>query len=294
MKSKYIVLSAVTALALAAAVSCGDKKDKESSISEDIIKQPVTFSYSTDDEVVIGGTDDDVLNGEDPTAPADGNTEEATEYVPVTEANGEPVTTYVTVTDAAGEPETEANGETVTTAITVTTSVKVNSETQTTTSSGSTYVPYTDDAYAMWLDISTEEDFHFQDEFIQVTFKIRDTAPDGVYDINITNPDFASFVDNVSSVYPDTVLHGKVYVNQEAEPQREVTAADGFTVYADNVSGKQGEEVTVTFSMKENPGMCALNFWFDYDRNAMQIVECAAVGEFAEIASAATFGEPKN
>ncbi|MBQ9956540.1 MAG: hypothetical protein IJO99_03135 [Ruminococcus sp.] len=291
MKKKFAVLTIFTALALTALASCSDKDEPSSSIDEAIIKQPVTFSYDTGDDE----EEEDVLDAQDPTSAGDsGNSEPATEYVPVTEPDGEPVTTYIPVTDAQGTTVTETDGAVQTTAVTVTTCITVDKNTETTTATGDSYKEKRDDAYAMWLDISTEEDFHFQGDFIQVKFKIKETAPDGVYDVNITNPDFATFANNISSVYPDTLLHGKVYVNETLEPQREVVAADGFTVYADNVAGKQGDEVTITFSMNQNPGMCALNFWFDYDKNAMQIVECSAVGEFADIASVTSFGEPKN
>lgn len=312
-KSKFVILATFSALALAVLAGCsGDKEESESSFDEALLRQPITFSYGSDnfDDESSSGND---LDAQDPTASEDSSsqadsstssddTEDATEYIAVTEADGEPVTTYVVVTDASGQPVTDSNGQTQTTAVQVTTAVKVtnpsgnSNQTQTTTSSSggssSDYVSRTDSAYALWMDISKDEDFMFEDEFIQVTFKIKENIPDGVYDVIISDPDFASLADNVKTVYPDTVLNGKVYVSQEAVPQREITDADGFTVYADNVSAKQGEEVTLTFSMKKNPGLCAINFWFDYDRNAMEIVNCEAVGTFADIASSTAFGEP--
>lgn len=298
-KTKVLLLAAFTALTVVAVTGCKDKKSSESSVSEEVLIQPLTFSYGSDD-YDEEATSADGLEGQDPTAaPGTDETveyEEVTEYVPVTEANGEPVTTYVTVTDAAGEPATEDGGETQTTAITVTTEIKVTkpvNQTETTTSTGNEYVPYNDSAYAMWIDISKDEDYVFNDEFIEVVFKIKDNAPDGAYDVKISNPDFASLKDNVKTVKPGKLVNGKVYVNQEAEAQEDISGSDTFVVYTESASGKQGEEVIVRFGMKNNPGLCAINFWFDYDRNAMEIVECSAVGEFGDIANSTSFGNPQ-
>lgn len=232
------------------------------------------------------------------------------EYVPVLDENGEPVTEYQTVTDAAGEPVTDSSGETVTTAVQVTTGVNKtetkktsgNSGNSTTTtetvdptsngdtkptSNSDTYVPYTDTASAIWLDISNKKDYIFEDEFIEVTFKIKDTTPDGVYDIVISSPDFANY--DTHGVKPGKLVNGKVFVSTEAEKQEDNSAYDGFLVSADYVSCKQGDEVTVFFRMQNNPGMCAMAFCFDYDRNAMEIVECLTAGTFADIERGVSF-----
>jgi hypothetical protein len=257
-------------------------------------------------------------NGENVT---DSNGENVTEVVKVTSAsnnsgnsssdsNAETATKYVAVTDANGENVVDENGETVTEAVKVTeasnssndnnnnnndnSSTSGNSDDS--SSSGgdaSTYTSYMQDSWAMWIDISKDEDYIFQGEFIEVTFKIKDSTPDGVYNVDITNPDFANLVNGGTTVTPDTVVGGKVFVNQEAEEQREFTDADGFAVYGDYVSAKQGDEVTFRFYMNNNPGLVAINFHFEYDMNAMDIVSCKTVGEFAAI-SDTSFSENEN
>lgn len=300
-KRRFMILSLAAVLAISSMAGCSNGKKDESgkdgdtaettTIDPRTYRQPLEFVYPTD--TLEEGATQSPLDAQDPTAPNNGESssggyetsQPVTEYIPVTEADGTPATTYVPVTEADGEPVTDAEGQPETSAVEVTTSVVVEGNEGTSTDE---HVPYVDSAYALWIDISKKDDFHFDDEFIKVTFKIKEDIPDGAYDVVISNPDFSLY--GGISLDPDTIVNGKVYVSSEAEPQREITDADGFTVYCDNVSAKQGDEVTVTFRMKNNPGMCAMMFWFDYDRNAMDIVSCEAVGEFAEIAEA-TFNE---
>lgn len=326
-KKKFLVTALISAFAVSAFSGCSNNKEESSeSIDESVMKQPISFNFDPGNDNDTSDGED--LNAADPTDAAESSGSESSgsgnesseediediEYIEVTEADGQPVTTYIVVTDDKGQPATDSKGETQTTAVKVTSTVKNNNnnnnnnnngnsgnsnQSETTTASGnsgnssSDYVSKTKSAYAMWLDISKNEDFIFNDEFIQITFRIKEDTPEGVYDVKISNPDFASLADNVKSVMPDTVLNGKVYVSEDAQPQREVTDSDGFCVYADNVSAKPGEEVTVTFSMKNNPGLCAINFWFDYDQNAMEIVKGEAVGEFGDISNDTSFGSPK-
>lgn len=303
-KKRFLILSIVATLALTSMSGCGygkeDSNESDSSSGdsttisdEDALKQPITFYYSTDEDE---DDEDDALDDEDPTASSDDDSDESssdsssdskTEYVTVTEADGTPATTYVEVTDSSGETVTDSDGETVTESVEVTSVVSGSSRTvSNTTSSDSTeYTANMDEAWAMWIDISKDEDYVFNGAFIEVTFKIKDTTPDGVYDVVITDPDFANLDNGGSTVVPDMVIDGKVYVSEDLEAQREVTDDDGFAVYADNVSAVQGDEVTLTFNLSNNPGLVAMMFKFEYDKNAMTIVECNAVGEFNEVAN---------
>ncbi len=303
-KHRYMVLALAAVMAISSLAGCSDgKKDNSSSSTEtttidpSILRQPLEFVFPTD-ELEEGATQNP-LDAQDPTGAPSGDddnssnpgyetSQPATEYIPVTDANGQPETEYVPVTDANNQPVTDAEGQPETEVIEVTTAVTVEDNSGNAGGSTEAYTPYNESAYAFWIDISERRDFNFDDEFIKVTFRVKDTAPDGAYDIVISNPDFSLY--GGISLDPDTIVNGKVFVNTDAEAQREITDADGFTVYCDNQSAKQGEEVTVTFSMKNNPGMCAMMFWFDYDRNAMDIVSCEAVGEFADVAQATLNG----
>ncbi|MBE6862593.1 MAG: hypothetical protein E7497_06830 [Ruminococcus sp.] len=319
-RAKYLALALVAALAVSPLAGCDKDKDKDkggsasgSSSAEPteaptpMLQVPFEFHYEGDesDEPVTGAN----LDAQDPTAPAgnsgssdepefipatDANGEAVTECVEVTDANGETVTEYVPVTDAEGEEVTDAEGQVQTEAVPVTEVVEgtVANPDYSGESGGDTeYTPYTDEAYAFWIDISKEADFIFNDEFISVTFKVRENAPDGVYDITITNPDFANFYKGGTPVKPDVVQNGKVFVSTAGEDQKEFTEDDGFVVYADNVECKQGDEIVVNFSLKNNPGLVGINFWFQFDRNALQLIDCKTAGEFADIANKASFGE---
>lgn len=300
---RLLILSIIAALSISSMTGCGNggknsKNDDKSSSSntqgttysnEELMKQPITFYYGQDED----DSDDNNLDDPDPVAP-NGNGGDSESYVAVTEADGTPVTEYVAVTDAKGEKVTDSNGADVTEAVQVTSAVSNNNQGGNNSNQGGSnqggnnnnqpYTPQMKEAWAMWLDISQDEDYIFNDEFIEVTFKIKDNAPAGAYDVNITDPDFACMFEGGTTLPPDTVLNGKVYVSEDLVPQRELTDADGFTVYADNVAGKPGDEVTLYFRLKDNPGMIAMMFRFEYDKNAMSIVSCSAVGEFMDIA----------
>ena len=307
-KRKFMILSIIAALALSSTVGCGDGKKKDSSSDnsttsttvdpEKFIKQPVQFYFPTDS--LEENATKSALEAEDPTAPNDGSdtetdpedtdnnnsSEPATKYINVTEANGQPATIFVDATEANGEKVTNSNGETVTQSVQATTAVVDENSNNNNNNNvdSSNYVPYMQESWAQWMDISKDEDYIFNGEFIEVTFKVKDNTPDGVYDVQITNPDFANYYKGGTEVIPDTVVDGKVYVNKDLEPQREFTDSDGFAVYGDHVAVKQGDEVKFLFYMNNNPGLVAMSFIFEYDRNAMDIVSCKTAGEFAEIA----------
>lgn len=235
-----------------------------------------------------------------------------TEVVNVTDAAGVTITTQEIVTDDAGQAVTEAGGQTVTTVVNVTeTAVKTetvpqtqqpegsqssgnnNNNTDSSSSSTSTSSSSSSDtpAYqanmktfnAMWLDVSESKNYTFNDTFIEVKVTINEDIPDGKYPINITWPDFACYDPDVigKTIEPDHTINGYIYVNVPVENQD--IPSDGFVVIAENVEAKQGGEAVLKFDLKNNPGLCAVNFNFDYDENAIKINEAYAVGEFEKI-----------
>lgn len=276
-RNKALALLTLVSVAFASFAGCTDKDESSVSLTEDQIRTP--FQYETG-KGSTGSSDDPYnLNEQDPTG--NDSEEPVTEYQPVTDDEGEPVTTYVVVTDDNGSQVTDTDGSTVTTAETVTTIVEKDPE----VSGGSEYVPFTDRAYALWLDISKgDEGFYFEDSFIKVTFKVKEDIPDGVYDVKIADPDFASIMGQ--PVDPENIYHGKVFVNTEADGEAaDLSSETGLAVSGDYVSCKQGDEITFCFNIKNNPGLAAMCFWFSYDSNAMEVINCEPDGEFAEIAN---------
>ena len=316
----YRLLSALvlSGMILASFGGCGDKNNSssESSLDESQIaavqKPGLKFTYGEP------STSGNSLDNPDPTAPATDSSSDSqpavtsvavvtdakgsavTEIADVTEAGGAVVTTQAVVTDSAGTPVTEAGGAVVTTVVNVTevvrkTEVVTNpnnsgnsgnssSSSETTTSSGnSSYQSNMKTFNAMWLDVSESKNYTFNDTFIEVKVKVNEDIPDGKYPINITWPDFACYDPEVigKSVDPDNTVNGYIYVNTPAESQ--TIPDDGFTVIAENVEAKQGQEAVIKFDIKNNPGICAVNFNFEYDENAIKIDSAYAVGEFEKI-----------
>lgn len=284
-RKKVIAIVTLASIVLASFAGCSGKGDSAASLTDAQTKTPFQYGFNDSDS---SNDDPYNLNEQDPTdEDSSGSGETVSEYEPVTDDNGEPVTTYVVVTDSNGEEVTDTDGSKVTTAETVTTVVTKDDN------SSSSYKPHTKRAYALWLDISKgDEGYYFEDSFIKVTFKVKDDIPDGAYDVKIADPDFSSIKGQV--VTPDEVYHGKVFVNTDAEKQVDYSSETGLVVAGDYVSAKQGDEITFCFNIKNNPGLAAMCFWFEYDENAMELINCEADGEFAEIANSTETGTGKS
>lgn len=291
MNNKFRRTAAVFAAILAAtmvASGCADNKNESS--EEIILKLPLEFNYNQN-------SDSDELNAADPTGSGaqnggyvvvtEPNGQPVTEYINVTDANGEPVTQIVEVTNASGEVEKDASGQPVTKV------VEVTEAAEKTEAGGSSYSAKIDSANIQWVDISTGKDFVFNDNFFTVYFKVKDTAADGVYDIKITEPSFSSIVNGGTVVVADKIMDGKVFISTDAEEQPSVPDS-GFTMYTDYIACKQGDEIQLSFNMKNNPGIVGMNFWFEYDKNALEIVRGRASGDYAEIANADFHENPQN
>ncbi|MBP5580086.1 MAG: hypothetical protein J6X56_11560 [Ruminococcus sp.] len=210
----------------------------------------------------------DGLSGEDPTS-----AQPATEIVEVTEANGEKAT------DAQGQVVTEI----------ITKATEASDE----------YVSKIDKRYCLWIDISvdpdkdtekngvkiTQDGYAFNDQFIKVTFKLKDNIPEKDYAVRFT-PDFSS-LRGVSQ--KPKVIQGDIRVGGSIDPQN-VSGESGFVAYGDNVSAKAGDTVDYYINLKNNPGLAGMLVWVYYDSNAMDIVSLSAAGDYAKIAKGTQTG----
>ena len=213
------------------------------------------------------------INAPDPVK----NNESGTETVVVTDKKGEPVTEYVTVTDAKGEKATEDGGKEVTQAVTVTEKV-------TGVEKPADYQSKTASKYIFWLDIEKDIDYNFDGQFIKMSFKVKDDAPDGDYNVTI-DPDIST-VGGVSLNKSIKKFNGTIRVGGDIEAA-DVSDVDGTAIYADKVSAKQGDTIDYYINIKDNPGCAAMMIWFSYDENALECVESPKpYGQFAEVAAA--------
>ncbi|WP_295072286.1 hypothetical protein [Ruminococcus sp.] len=292
-RKRMIAIAAVACVLLTSAASCMDsnKKDNGSgnndssattaAATEDsnaptlehidnekgnVIVTPFQSGSPADLGLASAPDEATALNAEDPTAAK----EPATEVVEVTEANG--------------EKATDANGQVVTQIVTKATEAA-------TAASVDNYVSKTDSRYCLWIDISKDQDYVFNDDFIEVYFKLKDNIPEKDYAVRF-NPDFSTI--GGDSLKPDKVVQGNIRVGGSIEAQ-DVSSETGFVAYGDNVSAKPGEEVCYRINLKNNPGMAAMLVWVYFDSNAMEVEDVIPSGEFAKFAATASTGEkPKN
>ncbi|MBQ8514950.1 MAG: hypothetical protein IJ496_06085 [Ruminococcus sp.] len=229
----------------------GDNSEVEVETEEDptaILVQEATFIWGTDE----GSGNDDT---QDPTEAPEPEVVVVTEYVAVTEAGGEQAT------DAAGETVTEVVTQTQTEAV--------------------TYVPAMDNFRSYWLDMvkkNGEYNKVFNGEFLVVTFKIKEGTPDGNYPITFGEQDFVNWEEEQLDV---KTVDGYVTVG-DAIPTAAGQAQPGqFTIQAKSVTGKAGDEVEVIFNVNDNPGLVGYVFNFEYDKNALEIVD-ARIGSDCE------------
>ena len=206
-----------------------------------------------------------------------------------------PVTTTAKATSASATTTAKATAASTTTtakataASTTTTSKATATSAATTASEAETtvtttsagYVAETDAKYFMWVDIAKDKDYVFNDEFIKLSFKIKEDIPDKDYTIRL-KPDLSDI--KGVSIYPDSVIHGTIRVNSGSIAPVDVSAETGMAVYGDNIACKQGDTVDYYINFKNNSGIAGALIWFYYDSNAMELVSLKPVGEFAEIA----------
>jgi len=121
---------------------------------------------------------------------------------------------------------------------------------------------------AYWMDISKGKNFVFDGEFIKANFKVKEGTAPGTYPVTVEWLDFSNW--NGEDV-AFSGINGSVVVGSEAKENS--FKNDGTPeIKADNVSGNAGDTVTVSFNMKNNPGIVACIFRFGYDSDALEYV----------------------
>jgi hypothetical protein len=262
-----------------ACVGCGKSTGSSSSSSssaedetfspeelESMQKQDMTFEYALDAEEEDSSVDVPVNQGV-----VTQSTDEGTSYVVVTDESGQQVL------DSDGNVVTElvSDGNSSTTTTKAAGNSASNNGNSASDNTSSDYTASMKTFQAYWLDMSSGADVVCNGDFLDVTFKIKDDAPDGNYALIEGSNDFANW--DAESVSVDYV-EGDIAVGSASE-KTAGTATDGtFTIVGGTAKGNQGDEVTVRFDMSDNPGIVALIFRFQYDSNALEVVN-AVVGD---------------
>lgn len=320
---KVIAVFAVLCVAMTSVVSCSDKPSDSGSSSSSsssggndttlsdeekqaLMQMPLNIG-EPGDGVAIAGDGDVDLDADDPvavtTAKADAKTTTASKAVvtavqEVTNADNTPVTQIVQVTDADGAVQTDADSQVVTEAAVVTEVVTIpadeNPDTPDTPDDttqapeNSDYKPKNDGRYAMWIDVSKDENFFFEGDMLKVTFKVKEDIPDGDYKIRIA-PDLADVAG--VSVKPSKVMDGTIRVNNGEIEAADVSGETGALVfYGDNIACKQGDTIDFNINIKNNTGLVGFCIWFYFDGNALDFVDACATGEYEEIARQTEIG----
>lgn len=282
-------------------------------ISLEQTKQDLTFDFKT------GVVNETLLAQDNKEEPKDEDTTESTDKAAATENNSdktaattvEEVTQVVNVTDAEGHGVTDAAGEAVTDVAVVDTRVievplstvpaAADGETTPTADGNDTpadgnddpaieetvppqegtasdYTPAYDTCKAYWLDMSKAGDYTFNGEFLTFTFAINADIPDGNYPLTISKTDIASWEE--VRYYPQ-IINGEIAVNTPVTEQEDMSATD-FSLKVNSQAAKQGQNVTVTIDLANNPGFCGFVLDLQYDSNAMTIVEAGAGSDYDE------------
>lgn len=207
------------------------------------------------------------LNGQDP------ESIDVSPSIP-SSPDSEPATEVVEVTDPQGEPVTDSEGNKTTEYVTV----------AATENKPEDYKSVTTGNYILWMDISKNEDFIFNDEFVKITFEVKEGIPDGEYPITFVT-DFSTI--KGVTLNPTKIYNGSITVGGDAKKGEDVSSETDFIVYGDHVSCKQGDTVDFYIRTKNNPGLAATLLWFYYDSNAMTVKSNSVkpAGEFADISN---------
>ena len=288
------IVAIFAVLAVAATTFAGCTKKEETSTTGAPTKYPFEIGEAADNALTPGDPNLD-LNAEDPVAPAteaeaEPATEIATEIEEATEADGQAATQYVAATEADGQEATDAQGAVVTEAVKVTnvvTSVVTKPVEKATTPA---YVAKEAGRYAMWLDISEDKNFFFENEMITAKFKVKEGIPDGDYKIKIS-PDLSDVAG--VAIYPEKTIDGTIRVNNGTIEAVDVSKETGMVFYGDNIACKQGDTFDFNINIKNNSGLVAFCIWFYFDSNAFEFIEAHPSGEFEAIARNTDIGGGK-
>ncbi|SEK26071.1 hypothetical protein SAMN02910353_00307 [Ruminococcus sp. YRD2003] len=279
---RIIALFAVVCVAASSFAGCGDKESssKSASSEEAVVQMPLEIGSAKDGNAI--GTAPAELTTSAPAATTTAAAEDTTEIEDVTDADGQPVTTVAVVTDASGAAVTDAAGSTVTEVVKVTTVVNKPAATaEAPTTAAVKYESKQDGRYAMWLDISKDENFFFEGDFLHIVFKVKEGIPDGDYKVRIS-PDLSDVAG--TAVYPSKVIDGTVRVNKGNIDAIDVSGESGMVFYGSNVACKQGDTIDCYINIKNNTGLVAFVIWFYFDSNALEFVSAEASGEYKKIA----------
>lgn len=192
--------------------------------------------------------------------------------------NSEVVTSYAAVTDDSGNKVVDDNGKVVTEVVT-TPSNNGGAVVDPNQNAASSYTEKLDTFQAYWMDMTKSQDIVFNGDMINVTFKVKETTPDGNYVIHLSDSQYNSeFANWDAKTLVPSVTNGCITVGDATPEAQTATNASDFVLTADSVTAKQGDEVTVSFRIADNPGMVAFVLRFQYDCNALEIVS-AEVGD---------------
>ncbi len=121
---------------------------------------------------------------------------------------------------------------------------------------------------AWWMDISKEQDYVFNGEYLTAEFKIKEGTADGIYPITLDWLDFANW-DGETVEF--TGVDGAIIVGGEATENK--FNDDGTPqVMVSNVSGKAGDTVKVAIHIENNPGVVANILRFGYNSDVLEYV----------------------
>lgn len=186
--------------------------------------------------------DNDVAPGVDATEAPEGAGNENTQAAEETK--------IVEVTDNEGNPQTDDQGNKITEIV-----------------KEASYVPDIKTAETYWLDMTQQKDFIFNGQFLVANFKIKDTTPDGSYEIGISKTDVGNW--DAQTLTPDQI-NGYVTVGNAETPAVSSPVEGNFTFSAESAKGNAGDEVQVIFDVTDNPGIVAFVFCFTFDANALE------------------------
>lgn len=290
MRKRLIAIAVIASMALTSVVGCSsDSVGKGGSVSSSSTtdSNSVDNVENEDGNVVItpfqtGSAEDLAITDSNAPDSADGTTVSGDSKAATTAIG------TVTVTDAKGKAVTDAQGQKVTETYIATAANSGNNggnSGNSDNSDGSDYKSSLDSMYCLWIDISKDEDYVFNDKFIKIRFKIKEGIPNKDYAVRF-NPDFSSVAG--VSIHPDKVSQGTIRVGSGSIEPMDVSSENGFVAYGDNIACKQGDTIDYYLNLKNNPGLAAILVWFYYDKNAMEVESVEPAGEFLEVSDGDT------
>ncbi len=131
----------------------------------------------------------------------------------------------------------------------------------------------------IWID-SGIEDIAGDSDIFELTFKVKDGAADGNYEVVVND---LQICNKATQIINATVADAVVTIGGAQAPEQ--ATAEGTAITLMNAKGNAGDEIKMKVNFSKNPGFCAIQLGVSYDSSVLEMTNVVNTGVLADIGS---------